>query len=111
MHTLSPTGATFTPDNSMEAGSPRPATAGVQAPPAELTPFAGIRPPPLRVPGAEGTRSLRAEVKGEHSDDPSWIDPRCFVPLLVLIGGTPAGAVPPNPLDDGGGKQWRMTVR
>src|SRR5689334_1714145 len=29
----------------------------------------------------------------------------CF---LVVLGGAPAGAAPPNPLDDGSGKQWRQ---
>src|SRR3954470_11072092 len=31
----------------------------------------------------------------------------CFL-LVVLFGSAPAGAVPPNPLDDGAGKQWRQ---
>jgi hypothetical protein len=32
----------------------------------------------------------------------------CCLFLLSLAGGTSVGAVPPNPLDDGAGKQWRQ---
>ena len=28
--------------------------------------------------------------------------------VVALVGGTPAGAAPPDPVDDGGGKQWRQ---
>jgi len=32
----------------------------------------------------------------------------CCLFLLSLAGATSVGAVPPNPLDDGAGKQWRQ---